>query len=144
MRRTRRIKWISLLGAHEVKFKLCAETCSVLAMQFYRLEWCKMQTLPRPLLLGVGFTLPNMVTRFCSRNGFDSCNRLESRPHFKHDSGLDTLAVTIRFRFRLGSGFETRLRFRLGHGFDRFPAKIFIDGYETGAPDVHKIQVVSY
>jgi hypothetical protein len=81
--------------------------------------------------LGVGSTLPKVVTRFCSRNGFDSCQ-------FRHNSGLDTLAVTTRFRlgsgFRLDCGFDsvsvrpsvpvsTRLRFRLGHGIDSFPPK---------------------
>jgi hypothetical protein len=87
----------------------------------------------------VGPTLQEVVTRFCSR----SCQ-------FRHDSGLDTLAVTTRFRLgsgfdsvavstrfqlRLGSGFNsvpisTRLRLRL-HGRSRFlqvPVKIVIDG----------------
>jgi hypothetical protein len=52
-----------------------------------------------------------VVIRSRGRNGFDSCQ-------YRHEAGLDSLAVTTRFR--LGSGFDS-IAFRLGFGCDSVP-----------------------
>jgi hypothetical protein len=75
----------------------------------------------------VGSTLPNMVTRFCSRNSI--WTRLRLRRGFGLGSDVDSIAVWTRFRSRLGFG-SIRLGYNFdsnGHDFYRFPAKIVIN-----------------